>query len=141
MVPEGYSYEASFAEAERDFIQLSLQKHGNQYAPGVNARAVEIALRDSSGQLVGGLLGCTAWEWLIIDMLWISEELRSQGLGKELLARAERRSIQLGCTDARTETFDFQALPFYKKYGYEVYGQLDGFPAGHTEFQLRKRLV
>ena len=32
----------------------------------------------------------------------------------------------------------FQALPFYQKYGYQVWGQLDDFPPGHTHYYLRK---
>jgi GNAT superfamily N-acetyltransferase len=140
MPTDEFLFGTELAEVERDFIQRSLEKHGNLHAPGLNARPVEVTLRDQKGQLIGGLLGSTAWEWLIVDMLWIAEEQRSRGLGGELLARAEQRAIKLGCTRARAETFDFQALPFYQKQGYDVYAQQDDFPVGHTEFQVRKNL-
>jgi len=138
---KNHSLVADFSDAERDFVQLALEKHSTQHAAGLNARPVEIAVRSSDNQLVGGLLGSTAWEWLIIDMLWVADEIRSQGLGATLLEQAEQQAKLLGCTAARTETFDFQALPFYKKHGYKVYAELNDFPAGHTEYQLRKQLA
>ena len=141
MPADQYSFNSSFAEVERDFIQQSLERHSNTFAPGLNAQPIEIAVRNSGGQLIGGLLGSTAWGWLLIDMLWIDESLRGQGLGTALLSEAETRAQLLGCTHARTETFDFQALPFYEQHGYEVYGKLPDFPVGHTEFQLRKYLT
>jgi hypothetical protein len=38
------------------------------------------------------------------------------------------------------DTFSFQAPGFYLKHGYEVFGELPGFPAGHTRFYLKKAL-
>ncbi|MBC8089189.1 MAG: N-acetyltransferase, partial [Phycisphaerae bacterium] len=38
-------------------------------------------------------------------------------------------------------TFDFQARAFYERLGYSVYGALDNFPRGHTQFHLAKVLV
>ncbi len=35
----------------------------------------------------------------------------------------------------------FQALPFYQKLGYTVFGQLDDLPIGHQMYFLQKALV
>lgn len=140
MATNKFLFSAELTNAERDKIREALEQHSVQRAPGLNARPVEIALRSGSGRLVGGLLGSTAWDWLLIDLLWLDDVCRGHGLGSGLLAQAERKAIDMGCTHARAETFDFQALPFYERHGYDVYARLEGFPKGHTEYQLRKKL-
>ncbi|MDP6436261.1 MAG: GNAT family N-acetyltransferase [Gammaproteobacteria bacterium] len=140
MPADEFLFGAELTDAERDDIREALERHSIPLAPGLNARPIEIALRDSTGKLVGGLLGSTAWDWLLIDLLWVDESCRGQGLGAELLEKAEYQAGKLGCTQARAETFDFQALPFYRQHGYEAYAALEGFPKGHTEYQLRKSL-
>jgi len=55
-----------------------------------------------------------------------------------LAAEAEAR--KRGCDNAHCDTFDFQALPFYQKLGYETFGHLEDYPANHVRYFLRKRL-
>ena len=50
-------------------------------------------------------------------------------------ARRER------CLGIYLDTFEYQALPFYEKLGYEQFGVLEGYPPGYRQFHLRKRLV
>ncbi len=38
------------------------------------------------------------------------------------------------------ETASFNAPGFYQKLGYEITGQVEGHPAGHTWYHLMKRL-
>ena len=49
-------------------------------------------------------------------------------------------AIRRGCWGAYLNTFSYQARPFYEKLGYQVFGTLDVYPAGHQEFFMRKRL-
>ena len=53
----------------------------------------------------------------------------------EQIARDER-----GCVGARLETWGFQARPFYEARGYTVFGVLEDYPPGETEYHLSKRL-
>jgi GNAT superfamily N-acetyltransferase len=106
-----------------------------------NYAPLTLSLRSSESQLVGGLLASTVWNWLSIDVLWVDPSLRGQGFGRELVGRAEATAVRRGCTDARLDTFDFQARAFYEHLGYRVYAQLPGFPTGHAQFQLTKRLA
>jgi GNAT superfamily N-acetyltransferase len=98
-------------------------------------------LRAPDGSVVGGLLAARAWGWLIIDALCVAEPLRGRGFGSRLLRQAEATAAAQGCTAALLGTFDFQARGFYERHGYRVYGQLDGFPAGHVHYHLAKSLV
>ena len=56
------------------------------------------------------------------------------------LADTARRLVARGCTNAYLDTFDFQALPFYRKEGYGLYGTLEEFPPGHRRYYLSKAL-
>lgn len=111
----------------------------NQRQAGPSQRSrLAVFLRDPGGRVVGGLLGETAWQWLYVDAFWIDEAVRRRGYGRAMLRAAEERARLRGCTSAYLDTFDFQALPFYRKEGYEVYGTLEDFPPGHRRYYLKK---
>ena len=76
------------------------------------------------GNLVAGLAGETYAGWLFVGYLWVSEDLRGQGVGRELIATAENRALERGCHSAWLDTFSFQAPGFYRTLGYEVFGEL-----------------
>ena len=90
--------------------------------------------------MVGGLRGNTGWEWLYVDTLAVAEHLRGQDWGTRLLAAAEQEAVRRGCHSAYLDTFDFQALPFYQKQGYAIFGTLAHFPGEHTRYFLQKAL-
>ena len=83
---------------------------------------------------MGGLWGETYWGWLYVDVLAIHEKARNQGWGTRLMAMAEEEALRRGCHHAHLDTFDFQALPFYQKLGYTVFGTLDQFPGEHKRY-------
>jgi GNAT superfamily N-acetyltransferase len=129
-------------EADLDAIFLAVRQ-GIRSAdpPDVKPRdwrPLNLALRDRDGALVGGLYGASMWEWLLIDGLWVAEEIRGQGLGRMLLLEAEAAAIELGCRGAWLGTFDFQARGFYERLGYVVFAELTGFPPGHSHYHLKK---
>ncbi len=96
-------------------------------------------VRDAAGEIIGGLTADTYWDgWLEIADLWLADSLRGQGLGAELLRRAEIEAQVRGCTRAQLQTFSFQARDFYSKYGWRVIGALEDFPPGETFYWMRK---
>jgi GNAT superfamily N-acetyltransferase len=105
-----------------------------QYEP------LTIFLRDSRGRLVGGLLGSTYWRWLTMDFLWVAEDLRGRGHGRQLLMAAEREAVRRGCKHSCLDTFSFQSKGFYERLGYVAFGALDDFPGEHRRYFLRKTL-
>jgi GNAT superfamily N-acetyltransferase len=90
-------------------------------------------------EIVAGLLGSTHWNWLHIRYLWVAESFRGEGLGSRVVLAAEREARVRGCSNAHLDTFSFQALPFYERLGYSVFGRLEDYPAGHTRIFLQKR--
>ncbi len=103
-------------------------------------QALTLFVRANDGTIMGGLLGATFWNWLYVSVLWLHEDLRGQDLGTDLIGMAEAEALKRGCHFAYLDTMSFQALPFYQKLGYTMYGQLDDFPPGHTRYFLRKQL-
>ncbi len=97
-------------------------------------------LRADDDEVVGGVLGETYWDWFFVDLLWVKAELRGRGYGRQLLARAEEEARTRGAKNAYLDTFSFQSPDFYKKQGYQVFGELEDYPPGHHRLFLRKQL-
>ena len=131
---------ASSVEDERT-LHHKLVEYNRAASSDDHVQPLNLIVRDENGVVIGGLLGDTYWNWLAINIFWLREDLRKQGLGSRLLQMAEVEAIRRGCQYAHLDTFDFQALDFYRKYGYTVFGQLDGLPPGHTRYFLRKTLA
>jgi ribosomal protein S18 acetylase RimI-like enzyme len=98
-------------------------------------------LKNDHGEWLGGLTGLIWGGWLHVKILWVSEPLRGRGQGTRLMDAAETLAMQRGATKATLETHSYQAPEFYKKRGYVVFGQLDGYPPGHVKFFMRKDLA
>jgi GNAT superfamily N-acetyltransferase len=127
------------SEADTHLLIRNLASYNDTQAEKENWQRLAIFIRDDQGEMAGGLYGYTHWGWLFISHLWVAQALRGQGYGTELVARAEHEAARRGCRQAYLDTFDFQALGFYQKRGYEVFGLLEGFPTGHRRYFLQKR--
>jgi GNAT superfamily N-acetyltransferase len=117
-----------------------LNAHNDQFAPAIDDQAFGLFLWDDAGTVRGGLLGKVGRGWLHVRILWVDPAWGKRGHGTALMARAEQFARERGCHSAYLNTFSFQARPFYEKCGYEVFGVLDDFPAGHQRIFMRKRL-
>jgi len=114
----------------------------NEQAVGnAKSRTLAILLKDSTTEeLIGGLWGRSLWDSLYIDIMFVPEGLRRSGIGTTLLQQAEQEAIRRGCQNMWTETYAFQARPFYEKLGFAVFGRLDGPAPIFPRFFLRKNL-
>ena len=123
-----------------EVIGGGITTYNDQQAGESNEKLLCFALQDKAGQVVGGIIGATHWDWFYINLMWIQPDLRHQGYGRKLLQMAEAEAIQRGAKHAYLDTFTFQAPAFYEKQGYEVFGTLKDFPAGHTRYYYKKDL-
>ena len=103
-------------------------------------RPLALLLRDADGRVIGGLSAVTARGWLIIDMLFVPEILRGNGLATRLLGMAEDEARNRGCHGAWLETVNPDARRLYEKHGYAPFGQLPDFPVGHSLIFMEKTL-
>ena len=121
-------------------IQRGLHNFNQEMGGPYDREPVTVLARDGAEAVRGGLLGLTYWNWLFIDWLWLARDTRGQGLGSALLQRAEEIARKRGCTDAYTDTFDFQAPGFWTRHGYAEFGRLENMPSGHARLWFRKTL-
>ena len=121
-------------------VENGLATYNLLHAPPYNTQRLVLFLRTTDGVLHGGLIGLTWWGWLRVEILWIDEMLRHEGWGARLLEMAEQEAIRRGCQHVFLDTMSFQALPFYLKRGYRVFGQLEDLPEGHRMYFLQKQL-
>lgn len=91
-------------------------------------------------KLIGGAVGCVEYNWYYLDLLFVEEAYRKQRIGSQLLRQIEDYAKKEKLTGVRMETWDFQALGFYKINGYEVFGEIKACPPGTTEYHLKKVL-
>lgn len=107
------------------------------------AAPLQIYALDEHGVVIGGLIGETNGipEWLNISVIWITEEQRGQGLGRQLMSMAEEEAKRRRCRYARLASSDFQAPGFYQAIGYKIYGKLENCPQGETVYYFHKELT
>lgn len=81
---------------------------------------------DTYGDIIVGINSkMYCWNCLYIDVLWVKEEYRKEGLGSKILNEIEKVAKDKGCYLIHLDTFDFQAKDFYIKHGYDLFGILD----------------
>jgi GNAT superfamily N-acetyltransferase len=105
-------------------------------------RPLAIFIRDpGTDEILGGLWGQSAAGWLFVDLLFVPEHLRRQGIGARLLRDAESAAIQRGDIGVWLSTGNFQAPEFYERMGYTRFGTHDDYPRGHQTGYYAKRLM
>ncbi|MGR5160198.1 GNAT family N-acetyltransferase [Vibrio owensii] len=126
---------------EEDFeaLKLGLNSFNERFTGSLYREKVAAFVKDDSCQVVGGILGEVKWGWLHVEGLWVSESVRSKGLGSKLLTHLEKFALSKGISNFRLETTSFQALDFYKKQGYTIFGELDDMPPNYTSYFLKKQ--
>ncbi|WP_367272681.1 GNAT family N-acetyltransferase [Paenibacillus tritici] len=96
-------------------------------------------LQDEAGNIYGGLVGEICWNWLEVQYLFVEEAYRTFGYGKQLLSTAERMAKEKKCDFIKLDTLSFQALDFYLKQGFEVFGTIPN-AGSYSHYYLTKEL-
>ncbi|HSO10909.1 MAG TPA: GNAT family N-acetyltransferase [Anaerolineales bacterium] len=127
-------------ESAWGIIGRGISNYNKQQAGEDHFQRLCFALYVSDREIAGGILGEIYWDWFHLDLLWVKDELRGHGYGHRLLMAAENEARQCGAKNVFLDTFSFQAPDFYKKHGYQVFGELKDFPPGHQRYYLLKQL-
>lgn len=127
-------------QPEWDIIGQGLRAFNAQMAGEGKGQTLCFVLKSPNGETVGGVIGETHWDWLYVNLMWVREDLRRKGFGGQLLQLAEKKARQRGAHYAYLDTFSFQAPEFYRKQGYQIFGELLDFPFGHQRYFMRKKL-
>nr|WP_304186135.1 GNAT family N-acetyltransferase [Hafnia alvei] len=124
---------------DEEYVIDNLWAH-NSKTEAVDIHPLFLTVTDDKGKIVAGLVARTWWGGLEVQYLWVSDEYRKSGYGRQLMENAEKEALKRGCHMAYVDTFDFQARGFYEKLGYRVYGDLGGYAHRFTRHYLAKEL-
>lgn len=103
-------------------------------------KPLAVQLKDEHGEVIAGAAARSFGDWLLLDTLWVSEALRGKNFGEKLLKKIEAAGISRGCKKCLLDTLNFQAMPFYKKYGYDVQWVQEGYPKEGCKYFMVKEL-
>ncbi|MGO4389014.1 GNAT family N-acetyltransferase [Microvirga sp. 2YAF29] len=113
----------------------------SSFKPDLQIEELAVVIRAvDSKTIVGGLWAHTGWEWLTIELIFVPESLRKQGIATNLLALAEEEAVRRGCHSAWLDTLNADARSLYERLGYAVFGELKDFPKGSSRTFLQKKL-
>ena len=133
------SLEAQPSPADMDALVTGLRAYNFSHVGDPAYAPLHLLLRDGSGAIAGGLLGDTYLGWLFVRILWVADEHRG-GHGERLVRAAEEEAWSRGCHAMWLDTFSFQAPGCYRKLGFQEFGRLDEYPAGHSRHFFWKPL-
>jgi GNAT superfamily N-acetyltransferase len=100
-----------------------------------------VVITDEQANLIAGATGKTFGYWLLIENIWVSEALRGKNMGSQLLTELEKAAIARGCKFALLDTLNFQAKPFYEKFGYTVQWVQESYPKDGCKYYMVKKLA
>ncbi|WP_051333268.1 GNAT family N-acetyltransferase [Aliagarivorans marinus] len=134
--------EDSPSHADLERIGDGLDEHNvAMVGSSTNNRPLALLVRNEQSELIAGIRAhYNISGWLYITGLWVSEQLRRQGLGRALVHRLEREAIARDCKQCYLTTLDFQAPEFYRQLGYQQFAELPEFHLGHSKLFFRKQL-
>jgi ribosomal protein S18 acetylase RimI-like enzyme len=127
-------------EDEKEHILRELLKYNLENLEDKVVKDLGLFVEDDEGNRVAGLIGDTHGNWLKVEYLWVSEKLRGQHIGTELMNKAEKIAKNRGCKYAFLNTFSFQAPKFYEKLGYKEEFVLNEYPLTGKRYYYTKRL-
>ena len=127
-------------ESDDDFVIAKTRQYNKPFVVD-DAKKLSVYRRNNQGEITAGLTAKTYWNVLHIEFLWVSESLRGQDVGSQILLEAHKEAIKRDCVKATLDTFSFQALGFYQKQGYQLIGSVSGYVNDHTRHYLEKSLV
>ena len=93
---------------------------------------------DDAGALIGGVHGNLEWDWLHIRHLWVKDP--GKGIGRQLMAQAEKFTQEKKKTGILLDTFAFQAKIFYEKIGFTLMGTIENAAGPHARYFMIKRI-
>ena len=121
-------------------VDPGLHAYNIARAPLGDVVALHLIAHDPGGTVVGGAIGRTWGECCELQQLWVSAELRSTGIGTELMDAFEQNAGSRGCRLVYLDTFSFQAPSFYQARGYAEVLCTEGFTGGVIKLTMHKWL-
>ena len=128
-------------EDDAEYIDDKLVEYNWSQVPSVHDfEGIGRKIQDDNGEpIAAGFAGVNFWNIAFVEMLWVDEPRRNQGIGSRLLSDIEREAKKIGAGIVMIDARDWN-VEFFKKLGYTVYCTLEDYPSGHSKYKLQKRI-
>jgi ribosomal protein S18 acetylase RimI-like enzyme len=130
-------------EGAREAIMAVLLRYNEDHVSNEGRERAHFAAlvqEPGTGAVLGGIMARAWRNMLSVELVALPPELRGTGLGTRLMRMVEDEARRRDCRNAWLQTSDWQARGFYEKLGYQVFGQLEDYPVGHTRYFMTRRL-
>jgi GNAT superfamily N-acetyltransferase len=138
-MPLAWTLGAHAPEDELKVIAEGVFSHGRAQACDGNAEPIACLVLDGPRVVAGGT-GRTEYRRLFVSHLWVTEDLRRQGLARRTLQALESEAIHRGCSDALIETLDDGVAAVYGRLGYRSVAVVTGYVGPFNRHILLKLL-
>lgn len=128
-------------EAISKIIYENLKKFNESIIGNYEAKPFIIYAENDVSEPVGGIKGDVFGTLCRVFTVWIDEQYRHRGLGRDLFTTLDRFAKKNNCAMIQLDTAEFQAKGFYEKLGYQVIAILPDNFMGYTSYILRKKLI
>ena len=140
MKPKLVEHQGEDCEKLDAFLSERIYEFNSEAISRFDGKLLGYALQNAADAVVAGVSGYTWAGFCYVTHLWVSESLRGEGLGRELLRTVEAEAVRRGCSTVLLSTHSFQSPEFYERLGYERQATIRNHPVGHSNFIYAKRL-
>jgi len=122
------------------FVRRNLREYNKKHFETLDYRRFVAYERSATNETVGGIVFNEFGKWLEIEYLWVRETHRGKQIGTNLLQFAMDHARDDGRSHAMAETFSFQALTFYTRFGFRVEYEQKGYPVSSSRYFITSEL-
>ncbi len=100
---------------DEEFVIDSLWAHNAKIEP-VDIHPLFLTVTDDEGKIVAGLVARTWWGGLEVQYLWVSDQYRKSGYGRQLMVQAEEEAKNAVATWPMSILSIFRPAAFMKNW-------------------------
>jgi ribosomal protein S18 acetylase RimI-like enzyme len=126
---------------EIDAIENHIYEHNRRATGCDDGRGLAFVIRDEVGRTVGVAAGYSWAGTSELKQMWVDEAYRGYGYGRDLLNAFVAEAVSRGVRQIWVVSYDFQAPGWYEKAGFKREAEFVGWPEGHSNVVLCKRII
>jgi N-acetylglutamate synthase-like GNAT family acetyltransferase len=126
---------------EIDVIEDHIYDHNRRATGRDDGEGLAFVIRDEVGRTIGVAAGYSWAGTSELKQMWVEEAYRGCGYGRELLNAFVVEAVSRGVRQIWVASYDFQAPGWYEKAGFRREAEFVGWPDGHSNVILCKRII
>lgn len=126
----------------KELVSSELESYTKKIVPELEHNHQHLSfVYESEGVVLGRIVGFIHWNFLQIELFYVSDNTQGKGIGTKLLNHVEAIAKEQGVSYIFLETMSFNAPKFYEKNGYQLVGRIDNSPLeNQTRFFYKKNI-